>query len=51
MSAVASEPARLDFDEYVVALTDGLLDFVDDEADREELRRIAQKIIVTRGGD
>jgi hypothetical protein len=50
MSATATEPARLDFDEYIVSLADAMLDFADDAEDREAIRRIAQRIIVNRGG-
>jgi hypothetical protein len=50
MNAASAEVPRLDFDEYIVRLADCLLDFADDPADREEIRRIAQRIIVNRGG-
>lgn len=49
MSVALANP-RLDFDEYIVALCDAMLDFVDEPADREELRRIAQRVICERGG-
>ena len=50
MSVAAAEPWRLDFEEYIVALCDCLLDFTDDAEDREAIRRIAQRIIIDRGG-
>lgn len=49
MSAAESEPVRLDRGAEIVATVEHLLRYVDDPADREALRRIGQRAIVSGG--